>query len=104
MRVLAIILPAFGTAVAAFNSFYNPRDEWNKASNAVAGLSQLHGEMAIDIWAVGCGDETDKSGKLTAKVADWTKRYNDIVTVASGSITNKSTNTNQSNQPPAGTP
>jgi len=59
IRVLAIILPAFGTAVAAVNSFYNPRDEWNRASNTLASLSQLHGQIATGIWALECAKNKD---------------------------------------------
>jgi hypothetical protein len=82
LRLLAILLPALGTAVAALNAFYNPRDDWNKASNTLANLTQLHGQMSVGIWALDCPiDDTKRKGVL-AKLEEWTKRYNDVITIA----------------------
>jgi hypothetical protein len=101
LRFLAIFLPALGTAVAAINAFYNPRDDWNKAANALANLAQLHGQMSIGIWSVKCPDAQDEDSKkpLIAKLDEWTKRYNDIVTIAESNP-----GSNKQEQPVARTP
>lgn len=83
LRFLAIFLPALGTAVAAINAFYNPRDDWNKAANTLANLAQLHGQMAVGIWSIKCPGEDENSRlPLALKLDEWIKRYNDIVTIA----------------------
>lgn len=91
LRFLAIFLPAFGTAVAAINSFYNPRDDWNRTANALANISQLHGQIAVGIWSLECADKDDAARKeFLGKLVEWTKRYNDIFTIAdSGQLPNK---------------
>lgn len=84
LKFMAIFLPALGTAVAAINAFYNPRDDWNRASNTLANMAQLHSQMAVGIWAVDCikDNDADSLKKVGDKVAEWTKRYGDIVAVA----------------------
>jgi hypothetical protein len=82
LRFLAIFLPALGTAVAAINAFYNPRDDWNKASNTLANLTQLHGQMSVGIWALECPADDAKRKDVVAKLEEWTKRYNDVITIA----------------------
>ena len=101
LRFLAIFLPALGTAVAAINAFYNPRDDWNKAANTLANLAQLHGQMAVGIWSVECPSGDEKGRKpLVDKLEEWTKRYNDINTIAESSPS--STKQDQPGQKPAG--
>lgn len=82
LRFLAIFLPALGTAVAAVNAFYNPRDDWNKAANTLANLTQLHGQMSVGIWALECPADDAKRKDMVAKLEEWTKRYNDVITIA----------------------
>jgi hypothetical protein len=82
LRFLAIFLPALGTAVAAVNAFYNPRDDWNKAANTLANLTQLHGQMSVGIWALDCPTDETSRKPVVAKLEEWTKRYNDVITIA----------------------
>ena len=80
LKFFAIFLPALGTAVAAVNAFYNPRDDWNKAANTMANVAQLHGQVSVGIWELDCPKD-DKS-PLVKQLQEWTKRYNDVITVA----------------------
>ena len=82
LRFLAIFLPALGTAVAAVNAFYNPRDDWNKAANTLANRTQLHGQMSVGIGALDCPKDDPSRKSVVAKLEEWTKRYNDVITIA----------------------
>ena len=91
IRILAIIFPALGTAAAAVNSFYSPRDEMTRANHTLASLSQLHGQIVTETWLLACAkDNTTPSKILGDKLADWSKRYQDVLTV--GDITKSTTN------------
>jgi hypothetical protein len=84
IRVLAIVFPALGTAAAAAITFYAPQAEWSQASRTLASLTQLHGQMALGVWNLGCIQGNDEqSVKLsTAALDGWSRRYLDIQTVA----------------------
>jgi hypothetical protein len=49
MAVTAIGLSAFSTAVATLNSFYSPRNEYEKTEHALASLRTLHWTLAAGI-------------------------------------------------------
>jgi hypothetical protein len=84
VRIFAIVFPALGTAAAAIIAFYGPQAEWGQASRALAGMAQLHGQMAIDVWKLPCiSKDDDESAKKVATALDgWSKRYVDIQTVS----------------------
>jgi hypothetical protein len=81
IRILAIVFPALGTAAAALNSFYSPRDEMTRASHTLASLSQLHGQIAVGIWSIPCATSMADSTEFKVVLTDWGKRYQDILTV-----------------------
>jgi hypothetical protein len=78
IRILAIVLPALTTAAAAAFAFYGPQFAWSQAARTLSSLSYLHGQMALEIWEV----EADDRDGLAKKLADWSKRFLDIQTIA----------------------
>lgn len=82
LRFFAIFLPALGTAVAAINAFYNPRDEWTRTASTLANIGQLHGQIAIGVWSIECADDATKQKRLSDKLEEWTKRYADVIAIA----------------------
>ncbi|MBV9859569.1 MAG: hypothetical protein JO038_05645 [Alphaproteobacteria bacterium] len=89
LRVLAVVFPALGTAVAATIAFYGPQAEFSQASRSLASLTQLHEQMATGVYDLKCIEsDGDEAAKDAAKHADdWAKRYVDILTVAAPSAT-----------------
>jgi len=88
IRMLAIIFPALGTAMAAVISFYSPQAEWGQASRTLASETQLHEEMALTVWKLTCPtpDTDDSSAKpLTDNLESWSKRYIEIQTIPNAS-------------------
>ncbi|WP_207456250.1 hypothetical protein [Azospirillum sp. SYSU D00513] len=74
IRVAAIVLPAVGTAAAALDAFYGPRDEMGRSSVSLESYTQLHAQISSDLWSIGCKDED----KLADKLGEWTSRFQDI--------------------------
>ena len=81
VRTLAVVFPALGTAAAAVVGFYGPQAEWSQSSRSLASLSQLHGQMAIDIWKQQCILTTNDQN-LSSVLDGWSKRYLDIETLS----------------------
>jgi hypothetical protein len=83
IRVLAIVFPAAGTAVTAVISFYSPQAEWGLASRSLAGMTQLHDQIAIGVWKLKCtADDPDGSEPLALPLEGWLKRYTDILALS----------------------
>lgn len=82
IRGAAIGLPAIGTAAAAFVAFYSPQAEWAQSSRTLASLSQLHGQIALGVWKQKCLEDDARDDAFDAVIDEWSKRYNDIQTVA----------------------
>jgi hypothetical protein len=83
IRILAIVFPAVGTAFAAVIAFYGPQAEWSQSSRTFASLSQLHGQMALDIFKIeDCQPAPPKDSDLAKQLEIWGKNYKDIETLA----------------------
>ncbi len=84
VRTLAVVFPALGTAAAAVVGFYGAQAQWSQSSRSLASLSQLHGQMAIDIWKQQCIHSASDGNevKLIALLDGWSKRYLDIETLS----------------------
>jgi hypothetical protein len=84
IRILAIIFPALGTAVAAVIAFYSPQAEWSQASRTLASVNQLHGQIALGVWKLACptADKNEDTTLFTTTLEDWSKRYHDIQTIS----------------------
>jgi hypothetical protein len=100
IRVLAIVFPALGTATAALIGFYNPQAEWAQASRTLAAETQLHGQMALEVWKLPCPkiDADVDARPLTDDLDEWSKRYVDIETISTAS------GAQGGGSPPAGNP
>ncbi len=92
IRILAVIFPALGTAAAAVVAFYGPQAEWTQSSRTLVSLSQLHGQLALDLWKMKCVPDPKGEVKPPAKILEdkplleeMSKRYLEIQTVANAS-------------------
>ncbi|WP_421997892.1 hypothetical protein [Reyranella sp.] len=112
IRVLAVIFPALGTAAAAVVAFYGPQAEWTQSSRTLASLSQLHAQLALDLWKLEC--KADAAGEIkpplkvlpkTPLLEEASKRYLEIQTVANASQGNSQNEPAQPKKPdPASKP
>ncbi|MCE7538708.1 hypothetical protein LZV44_04105 [Klebsiella variicola] len=85
IRVLAIILPALGTAVAAISAFYAPREDLARSSQALASLRQIHSQIASEIGPTPCPNAIDAAqnkGEIAVKLVSWKKMLRDARTLA----------------------
>jgi hypothetical protein len=82
IRILAIVFPALSTAAAAAFAFYGPQATWTQATLTLSSLSQLHGQMGLEVWDIECTDVGASNVKLAAKLNDWSKRFLDIQTIS----------------------
>jgi len=88
VKVLAIVFPVIGTAFAAIIAFYGPQAEWSQSSRTFAGLSQLHGQIALDIFKIeDCPPLPTKESELAKQLETWGKNYKDIETLANAAAT-----------------
>jgi hypothetical protein len=81
IRILAVVFPALGTAVAALNAFYAPREQYGQATHTLASLVQLHHQIAVETLGSLCTDENDARKAFELKLVQWNKRYQDIAAV-----------------------
>jgi hypothetical protein len=85
IRVLAILFPALGTAVAAIAAFYAPREDLARSSQALVSLRQIHDQIAADISQVPCPTEEEAAhggGEITRKLVEWKKIIRDARALA----------------------
>ncbi len=82
LRVFAIMLPAFGTAAAAVNAFYAPSQEVARGARTLSSLTQLHNQIAVEVWGAKCDGDAKDPDSIVSKTAQWTKRYQDIQSLA----------------------
>ncbi|MEA2940623.1 MAG: hypothetical protein QOD09_1152 [Bradyrhizobium sp.] len=80
IRVLAIVFPALGTAVAAITAFYAPREGLSRSSQALVSFRQIHDQIATDIGQVTCPtveEATHGGGEIALKLVEWKKSIRD---------------------------
>ena len=82
IRILSIVFPALSTAAAAAFAFYGPQATWSQATRTLTSLSQLHGQMGLEVWDIECVDDGAPNPKLTAALSGWSKRFLDIQTIS----------------------
>jgi hypothetical protein len=78
IRLLAIILPILGTVMPGVIAFYSPQTYVNQASRALTRVTQLHAQMAVNIWTLKCDLDDDAKKRLN----EWSARYVDIQTIS----------------------
>jgi hypothetical protein len=98
--ILAIIFSSLGTATSALNSFYGPRESYLKSERSLAGLRQLHSEIAAKVASTTLQppekcpkiDATNKDDPQGKQVQDWTAKLSVILNAAdSGSASSQNT-------------
>ena len=88
--ILAIIFSSLGTATSALNSFYGPRESYLKSERSLAGLRQLHSDIAAKIASNTvvapntCPgfDPKEQNDPYFKQVQDWTTRLGAILNAA----------------------
>jgi hypothetical protein len=82
VKVLAIVLPAVGTAVAALSAFYDPGSDRVRYSSIVEAASNLHRQIAAGVGSLACvpaSARNDKNNadwaKNEAQITEWIKAY-----------------------------
>jgi hypothetical protein len=108
--ILAIIFSSIGTATAALNSFYGPRESYFKSERALSGLRQLHSEIASQVTSATdpqdpkkCPtlDPSNKNDPRAKQLADWTTKLGLIVNATdSGSSSPSAQQEDSESQPP----
>jgi hypothetical protein len=71
VRILAVVFPALGTAVASVTSFYGPREELLRVSQALVTLQELHSEIQLGLSREPCPIDGDGRTKILKKFEDW---------------------------------
>ncbi|MGL3105338.1 hypothetical protein [Bradyrhizobium sp. BR 1432] len=98
--ILAIIFSSLGTATSALNSFYGPRESYLKSERSLAGLRQLHSDIAAKIASTTLQppdkcpkfDPKDKDDTYGKQVQDWATKLGTILNAAdSGSTSSQNT-------------
>lgn len=82
ITVFAIAFPAIGTAVAAVAAFYSPREELARSSQQLAGLRQVHAQIAMEVRAIPCTDHHAALEAVAQRYPDWLRRWRDAQAVA----------------------
>jgi hypothetical protein len=70
VRILAVVFPALGTAIATVLSFYTPRQELLRISQSLVSLQQLHNEVAA-LSTEACPKNQEDRNKINEKLARW---------------------------------
>jgi len=71
VKILAVVFPAVGTAVAALAAFYAPRDDLLRISQSLAPLQQLNAEVQVWLSRAQCPVDADGSTKILQKLEGW---------------------------------
>jgi hypothetical protein len=110
--ILAIIFSSLGTATSALNSFYGPRESYLKSERSLAGLRQLHSDIAAKVTSTTplppekCPkiDPANKDDPQSKQVQDWTAKLAVIVNAAdSGSASSQNAGSSSAAGLPKGT-
>jgi len=74
VKILAVVFPAVGTAVAALAAFYAPRDDLLRISQSLAPLQQLNAEVQVWLSRAQCPVDADGRTKILQKLEGWEDR------------------------------
>ena len=77
VRVLAIVFPALGAAVAAVAAVYVPREQFIRTSQALTNLQQLHAEVRTQLTQVQCPLDEEKTRQVDALLGGLAKKLAD---------------------------
>ncbi len=81
VKIFAIILPAVGTAVAALNTFYDPKSDQIRYSRISEAASLLHRQIALGVGDLACAAPTDKDNwtKNAAQIDAWINAHKSLI-------------------------
>jgi hypothetical protein len=75
VKIFAIVLPAIGTAVAALNTFYDPKSDQIRYSRMSDSAGLLHRQIALGVANLFCvkadGNQSAEWGKNASQIDAW---------------------------------
>ena len=74
VRVLAIVFPALGTAVAAVAAVYLPREQFIHTSQALTNLQQFHAEVRTQLTRLPCPSDEGKIRQVNDLLGGWAQK------------------------------
>jgi hypothetical protein len=84
LGVFAIIFSTIGTATAALNSFYAPREAHAASERSLIALRQLHGELAAafltEVQETHCPAITKPDDQYAKQIRQWSVKLSSIMT------------------------
>jgi hypothetical protein len=106
--IAAIIFSSIGTAIAASNSFFGPREAYLRNERSLGSLRQLHSDIASHIASAADATDPQKCPKLnpaskddpfSKQIQDWSSKFGAIVnaTDTGSSSASVETSADQSN-------
>jgi len=79
LKAAALILPAFGTAVAAVIAFDDPGDHAARYASVAGGLQRFHGDIIKTTWNWNC---TTNPPDANRALDEWTQRMQSLMSEA----------------------
>jgi hypothetical protein len=79
LKAAALILPAFGTAVAAVIAFDDPAGHAARYASVAAGLQRFHGDIIKTTWNWNCAASLPNANHV---LDEWTQRMQGLVNEA----------------------
>lgn len=73
IRVVAIVLPALGTALGSANALYDPKDRFNSKAETLQNLVELQDKIGLGVWDLSC-DAPDKT-----IISKWEDEHSKII-------------------------
>jgi hypothetical protein len=71
VRILAVVFPAVGTAVAAITAVYATRDELLRGSQSLAALQQINTEFQLWLSRESCPKDAEGIKRIVTKLEGW---------------------------------
>jgi hypothetical protein len=81
VKVFAIVLPAIGTAIAALNTFYDPKSDLIRYGRTLDSAGLLHRQVALGITGLSCTAQKDSDDwkKNTAQIDTWINAHKTLM-------------------------
>lgn len=82
VKILAIVFPAVGTALAALNAFYDPKNDLIRYGRNADAARQIHRQLALGVWELSCTSDP-KSAEWQAnklQIDQWITTHKSLLT------------------------
>ena len=106
VKVLAIVLPMVGTAVAALNTFYDPKSDQIRYGRMSEAAGQLHRQIALGIANLTCVPASTKNNpawdKNATQIDAWINAHKSLISPATQKAEAATSSDSATNQGRAG--